>query len=254
MPGQDEDGRQDRWCDACPMRRSASFQDFADGELRFMSELKSEHRRMAAGTDLFLQGTAPTHVFTAFSGWSYRYRLLGDGRRQILGIVLPGDLVGLPGAALGRHVYSLRSATDAEFCALSLSRVHALMAEQVSLAMRMLWLASQEQRKLERLVIALGRCTADEALAGFALDLHERLGRRDLLEEGGRSFAFPLSQAEVADHLGMTVVHLNRVLRRMEERGILVVRRNRMDILDLDRVRAMSCLHEAADDGPHPLL
>ncbi|MGG5811862.1 Crp/Fnr family transcriptional regulator [Falsiroseomonas sp. CW058] len=236
------------------MRRAVGFQDFSDAEFGFMSELKAEHRRVPAGADLFQQDDAPTHVFTAFSGWAYRYRLFGDGRRQILGVVLPGELVGVPGAAFGRHAYAVRAATEAEFCALSLARLPALLREQEGLSMRLLWLSSHEQRMVERLAISLGRCTAEETLAAFSVDLRERLLRRGMTEEGGLSFAFPLGQAEVADHLGMTIVHLNRVLRKLEQQKILVVRRGRMEILDLDRLRKLSCLHEPADMVPQPLL
>lgn len=253
MPGDAEIVRTP-WCEDCPMRRAPGFQDFSDAELDFMSDLKAEHRRLPPGADLFRQGDVPSHIFTAYSGWSIRYRLLGDGRRQILGIVLPGDLVGVPGATFGQHGHALRAVTEAEFCALSLARLPALLQEQEGLAMRLLWLASHQKRMLERLAVTLGRCTADETLAGFAVDLRERLERRGMLDEGGLSFAFPLGQAEIADHLGMTVVHLNRVLRRMEERDILIVRRGRMVIRDLDRLEALSCLHEPQDRAPHPVL
>lgn len=236
------------------MRRSPGFQDFSDAELGFMSGLKAEHRRLPVGTDLFRQGDAPTHLFTAYSGWAYRYRLFGDGRRQLLGVILPGDLIGVPGAAFGRHAYAVRAATEAEFCALPVARLPELLREQEGLSMRLLWLTSHEMRMVDRLAISLGRCTADETLAAFAVDLRERLERRGMLEDGGASFSFPLSQAELSDHLGMTIVHLNRVLRKLEDQKLLIVRRGRMEILDEDRLRALSCLHETADSEPQPLL
>ena len=68
------------------------------------------------------------------------------------------------------------------------------------------------------------------------------------------SFAFPLSQVEVADHLGMTVVHLNRVLRRMEERRILAIRRGRMELLNMGKLQSLSCLYEPSGEETHPLL
>lgn len=236
------------------MRRSPGFQDFTDTELGFMVALKAEHRRVPAGSELFRQGDAPTHLFTAFRGWSYRYRLLGDGRRTILGIALPGDLVGVQGASFGRHTYSVRAATRSEFCALSLDRLPDLLREHEGLAMRLLWLSSHQARMTDRLAIALGTCSAEETVAGFALDLYNRLERRGMLESGGQAFSFPLTQAEIADHLGMTIVHLNRVLRKLDADGIINIRRGRLQIHDLTRLRELSCLHELPDTTSHPLM
>ena len=64
----DAEGTRKFWCVDCPMRRGGGFQDVSDAELDFMSELKAEHRRLPAGTDLFRQGEAPSYIFTAFSG------------------------------------------------------------------------------------------------------------------------------------------------------------------------------------------
>lgn len=242
------------WCEGCPLRRHPGFQDFSDIELDFMATLKAEHRRMPAGTDLFSQGEAPTHIYTVFSGWAYRYRLLGDGRRQILNIVLPGDLLGLPGAAGGRHPHSVRAVTDAEFCALSLSRLPELVQRNDTLPLRLLWLASQEHRMLERLIVAMGLCTTEEAVAGIVVELRDRLERRGMAGPDGLSFECPLSQSEIADHIGVTVVHLNRVLRALEARRLLRFRRGLVEILDKPGLVKLSCLHEAHEGVPEPIL
>ena len=242
------------WCGNCPLRAGAGFQDFTEAELDLIASFKVEHRRVPAGADLFAYGDPATHLFTLYSGWAYRYRLLNGGRRQILGMVLPGELTGTPGAIVGRYGHSLRAATAAEFCVLSFAHLPQVLRDGHGLPMRLLWLAAHEQRMLERVAVTLGRCSAEEALAGFALDLRDRLSRRGLLDPNGLGFAFPLGQAEVADHLGMTVVHLNRVLRRMEERALLRLRRGRLEILDLDGLRALSCVLDPEDAAPHPLL
>jgi CRP-like cAMP-binding protein len=236
------------------LRLLAGFRDFDEAELAFMGQLKLEHRRLPPGADLFEEGEATPHLFTVYSGWAYRYRRLHEGRRQILGVVLPGDLVGLHGVATGRQPHGLRTVTAAEFCVLSFARLPDMLREQGGLALRLLWLASHEQVMLERLAVTLGRCSAEEALASFVLTLRDRLDRRGLLDPGRMSFGFPLSQAQVADHLGMTVVHLNRVLRRMEERNWLTLRRGRMEILDEAKLRALACLHAEMTEAAQPLM
>lgn len=234
------------WCHDCPLRRATGFHEFTETEVGFMHGFKAKHLRLPAGADLFRQGEASTHLFTLFSGWAYRYRLLSDGRRQVMGIMLPGELAGASGATLGRHAHSLRAATQAEFCGLAIDRLPELLRDHAGLAQRLIWLGCFEERKAEEQIVMLGRCGTDGAIASLIVNLHDRLARRGMLDTDG-SFGLPLSQADLADHLGITVVHLNRVLRLLERKAVAVVRRQRVTIIDSKRLRALSCLHEPED-------
>jgi CRP-like cAMP-binding protein len=227
--------------------------DIGNPALDVLSRFKPELRRIPAGHDLVRQGDASTHLFAAARGWSYRYRLFGDGRRKVLGIVLPGEILCVSMPPAGRHSYSVRAATDAEFHALPHARLPVLLRENQAFATRLLSLLCQEAHINERLAIALGRCSAEETLAGFVLDLKERLERGGMLEPEDQCFMLPLSQAEIADHLGMTVVHLNRTLRRLEDDRVIAIRRGRVEILDEQRLRELSCLHEQNDDEREPV-
>src|SRR5437879_4055766 len=81
-------------CDSCPLRAFPALRDFNAEELAFMNGFKSGELAIEAGTTLLLQGTNSAHLYTVLTGWAFRYKMLSDGRRQILNYALPADLVG----------------------------------------------------------------------------------------------------------------------------------------------------------------
>src|SRR5690242_13971610 len=89
------------WCDACPLRQFPLFRDFSPDELRFMRKAKTAHLVAPAQTTLIREGEQSSQVFTLFTGWAVRYKILADGRRQILNVLLPGDTIGLYAALIG---------------------------------------------------------------------------------------------------------------------------------------------------------
>lgn len=209
-----------------------------------ISGLKTEHRRAAGSSDLYRQGDSPAFFYALRSGWAYRYRLLGDGRRQILGIVLPGDLVGVEALVFPFHDHALRAATDIEVQVIDPARLRVALAEQSGLAYRLLAILAEERSRTDRHLTVVARCAACQALATVVMDLYDRLIRLGMLPTGETTFACPLDQSELADHVGITVVHLNRVLRQMRQRGLLAIRRRLVEISDAAGLRKLSCLQE----------
>jgi CRP/FNR family transcriptional regulator len=101
--------------------------------------------------------------------------------------------------------------------------------------LRVAHLVDRERRWLEDLTIALGRCNAEQRVALLLLDLHSRLRSRKLIE--ATAFRLPLTQAEIGDHLGLTVVHVNRVLRSLREQAIVSISHGVATIHNLERLR-----------------
>ncbi len=96
-------------CEKCPLRGKAVFRQFSETELEFVKEFKAGELSVEGGTTVLLEGTNSAHLYTVLSGWAFRYKMLPDGRRQILNFALPGDLVGSVGrrTALERTAYLL---------------------------------------------------------------------------------------------------------------------------------------------------
>jgi CRP-like cAMP-binding protein len=226
------------WCHDCPLRRSTAFQDFAPEDLRFIASFKSQHRFSLAHSDLILDGEKQSGFATLFSGWAFSYKILFDGRRQILGILLPGDTIGLDAVVFGQAQSSVQALTDVATCVFEVRSLAELCATRPSIVHRMLWRASEERRRLERQLTSVGVGTARERLIAFLLDLHARLRNRGLAS--GPAFAMPLTQHQIADHLGVNVVHINRVLRGLREEGLLSVQEHTVVLRDPEALRKLS--------------
>src|ERR1700745_1434003 len=97
-------------CAQCPLRAlHGIFRDFTPEELGFVSNFKSGELRVGAGSSILLQGTNSAHLFTVLDGWAFRYKMLPDGRRQILNYALPGDFIGLQSSVLDEMDHSVEA-------------------------------------------------------------------------------------------------------------------------------------------------
>src|SRR6185312_13898761 len=99
-------------CDLCPLRRRPSLRKFTAEELDFVKEFKVDELRVGAGSSFLQQGASSEHLYTVLQGWAFRYKMLDDGRRQILNYALPADLVGLQGAVMREMEHSVEALTN----------------------------------------------------------------------------------------------------------------------------------------------
>jgi CRP-like cAMP-binding protein len=151
-------------------------------------------------------------------------RYLPDGRRQVIGLLLPGDLVGNCRQCRPVSVSTVVSLTAVEFCAAPLAALHPSLGEAyaVSHALDEAYLIAQ--------VMRLGRLNAEERLADLLLELLERLNTCDTA--GSDNFRLPLSQEVLSDTLGLSSVHFNRTLQRLRHRGDITFKTGLMTIAD----------------------
>jgi len=217
-------------CERCPLRRQQAFRGFSRDELDFVQDFKQGELEVAAGTTIYAEGSESAHLYTVLAGWAFRYKLLEDGRRQILNYALPGDLLGLQTAVLGSLEHSAEALSDLKLCVFERKRVFDLFAQFPSLAFDVTWLASREERLLDESLISIGRRTAVERIANLLLALIER-GRMAGLENGN-SLRVPLTQYHIADSLGLSLVHTNRTLRRLAKDGLVSWRPSEVDVLE----------------------
>jgi CRP-like cAMP-binding protein len=192
--------------------------------------------KAAAGVDVTCEGDRCESVRMFLSGWACRYKALEDGRRQIVSFILPGD-------TCDAHIYllsvmdhsiaALTPITYAEFDSVAFERlmsVHASVAEAFhceTLAARAI------QREW---AINLGRRDALERVAHIICELFERLQVVGLVE--GNTFAFPVTQMDLADATGLSTVHLNRTLQELRAAGLITLRDRSLTIVDAQTLRS----------------
>ncbi len=234
------------WCDTCQLRQTCGGEDFLPGDLAFMATFKVVHERVWEGTELLRENHPIPLLLTLYSGWAFRSRMLPSGERQILSVLLPGDLIGIETLFPGPQGQSVEAATDVTFCVFDSKRFDELLSRK-TLAKRLLTLLTLDQQQLcDRLTI-IGTCDAPRNLAHFVCDLYDRLQSRRMVQ--GLRFRLPLTARRLADACGLTTVHLHRTLRHLREQGVFRFEAGWVEIQDLARLRALSPLNRPASEA-----
>ena len=178
------------------------------------------------------EGDILTKMFTLYSGWAICFKLLADGRRQILSFLLPGDSILLESLCFPDEPlpYSVKSLTDISVCAFALNEMIELTSSteaqnrSVAKAMR------KHCAAMNRRLVDIGRRSAIGRVAQLILEIEDRLGERDQVRDG--AFHFPMRQEHMADALGLTTVYVNRTLDRLRKEGVIDFKRDRMKIIN----------------------
>lgn len=171
-------------------------------------------------------------IYRLKSGWMSRSRVLSDGRQQIIMVFLPGDLLGLKTMLLDRQPDSIQCLGRATVQELGYERALELARTDPDVSLRYMWQLAEDERRLHNWVVALGRGSAVERIATLMLDFRGRLMQAGLVDDD--QFHLPMTQEQLGDHLGLTVVHVNRTLKRLREEEILTVRTGHAQIHDVD--------------------
>jgi CRP-like cAMP-binding protein len=220
-----------------------SFRDFEPQELQFVSSFKTGELVAESGTTLLSEGSHSAHLYTLLSGWAFRYKTLPDGRRQILNYMLPGDLVGLQGSVIGEMQHSVEALSPLVLCVFQRDRLSELFRNHPGLGFDITWLAAQEERMLDDHLLSLGRRSAMERAAYLLAFLYHRGAAVGLT--GSPTLYLPITQMHVADTLGLSIVHTNKTLRKLADRGLIRWLDRSCEVIDVDGLMAL-----AKWDGP----
>lgn len=223
-------------CSQCRHRNGVGFDGHSESDAQFMTGFKIG--RGALQTGEWVEGDAARPILlTLYSGWAIRLAKGRPAERGFLGVALPGDLIGLETLFTARGGLRLQALTDITFCQFEPARWRELvdrssLAERVHRAQALARLEAEERQAAATSLSATGN------LCHFVLTLYDALRRRKLAREG--SFHLPLNRKQLAAALGLTAIHLRRVLTSLEESGVLTFRDARVTLLNPARVRALA--------------
>lgn len=193
-------------------------------------------RRVAGGEEIVREGEAPQAVSVLVEGLACRHRSLPDGRRQIMAYLLPGDLLDLHALIMGEMDHSICALTPCKIALAPHQRMTETM-EQFPELERALWRDTLIDAALAReWLVGLGRRSAYGRIAHLLSEVTERLDTAGLGEGG--VIELPLTQQELADSLGLSLVHVNRVLQRLRASGLISLGRGALQIVDRDGLKA----------------
>jgi CRP-like cAMP-binding protein len=205
-------------CFECALRRTGAFKPINDLELAFINEMKRDHLVCPPGGEIIAAGQDQAELYTLYAGWAIRCKTLPDGRRQILNILLPGDLIGLQGAMFEAAAYSVEAITEVQLCLLPRRKMWSLFENMPELAFDVTWLGSREESIVDENLTSTGQRTAAERIAALIIQLYKRLNVLGMVVNG--AMPFPLTQQHIADTLGLSLVHTNKSLAKLRKLGM----------------------------------
>jgi CRP-like cAMP-binding protein len=238
-------------CADCALRRLPIFKPVTPSELQFIERMKTADEKLAAGATIIAPGATTAELYTLYSGWAFRYKMLSDNRRQILSFLLPGDLIGLQPAMFDAVQHGVEALTPVHLCVMPRRGVWPLYREMPELAFDVTWLGARSEALVDESLLSAGRRTADERVAALLIGLFKRARSLGMTE--GNDVDLPLTQQHLADALGLSLVHTNKTLAKLRRYGLYSRSGSRFTMLNLKALQRLSELVDA-DLAPRPLI
>ena len=198
------------------------------------------------------EGQSDRSAYILARGWVCSYKLLPGGTRQIVDFQIPGDFLGLRSVLFRTADHNIEPVTEVEASEVITSDLTDTFTRSPRLATAMLWAASRDEAMVVEHLINLGRRDALQRTAHFLLELGARLMLVGLGTKAG--YDCPLSQYLLADALGLSAVHINRVLRQLREEGLLTFRDGKVIFDNFDGLVALAEFDLTYLDQAGPLL
>lgn len=207
-----------------------------DDDARALLGLCRDTRVVHDGRDVIAERERPDHVHLIVDGWAARYKLLHDGSRQITAFLLPGDIDDLHANLLRQSDHGIVALTPLRVAFVAPDALEQLMTSRPGVARALRWSMLVDKAILRAWLVNVGRRDAKARVMHLFCELRERLVVLGFAKNDPAPF--PLTQEEIGDALGLTPVHVNRVLQRMRADGLIVLHRRLLQVRDFDRLAA----------------
>ena len=213
-------------------RKIASYVSLGPEELQSVSDLYRRRRKIKPGLSLVHQGETDASAYIMADGWALSYKILTDGSRQIVNFQIPGDFLGVRSVLFRTSDHNVEPITPIEASEVTKNELFQTFAKTPRLATAVLWAVSRDEAMVVEHLVGIGQRPAAERTAHLLLELGARLKLVGLGDRGG--FICPLTQYHLADALGLTPVHVNRVLREIREAGLMTFQSGKVTFDDYD--------------------
>jgi CRP-like cAMP-binding protein len=206
------------------------FATLSEGDVAALVAATANVRSYAPRHDLIREGDRPGHVFVVLEGWVCRYKILPNGTRQILAFLMPGDCCDLNIGLLAEMDHSIQTIGPARVATIERAAMDALLDSRRGIAKAMYKSQLIDEGTMRAWITSMGRRASIERVAHLMCELYLRARNIGLTSE--TELELPLSQSLLADSLGMTAVHLNRVLKQLRLTGAMTLKRGSLTIAD----------------------
>lgn len=207
-------------------------------DIKAFGALLDGDRTLPRGHDLVIEGVECRNLYFVRDGSAIRYRLLRNSKRQVVSVLLPGDVAGLLGSFFERAAYSVTAITDLIVNKCSLESYVHFCHERPQFALALSWIAVREAALNAEHIVNLGRRTPIERLSHFLLELQSRL--RAVGRAKDERFTLPFSQHVMADVLGLSVPHLNKMMQQLRSNKLIADEGRRVTFLDVEALKELA--------------
>ncbi len=221
-------------CSSCHLRDLCLPCGMSGSDMDRLDTLKFARRKVKAGQTLYREGDRFQFIYAVRAGTLKSSLMLQDGREQVSGFYIAGELVGLDGVAQGAHASATMALEDSEICAIPFAHLSDLAAGASSMQHVITRLMSREITREHSLMMLLGSMNAEERLAAFLLNLSQRYAARGYSD---REFHLRMSRAEIGSYLGMKLETVSRTFSAFQQLGILEVDKRHVRIVDMEALK-----------------
>jgi CRP/FNR family transcriptional regulator, anaerobic regulatory protein len=239
-------------CFACPVRQLNVFKQLPNELVAAIENYRSEQILLSSKEFLYKQGDIHSNTYTLFSGWIMLYKTLDNGSRQILRYALPGDFLSFQAGGDSPINHTAQALTECSLCVFPRSSILGMFANHPELASQIAWITARDMNSSHEYLINIGRKNAKERMAYLLLDLYNRLHNQVLQPDS--SMALPMTQEDIADTIGLTLVHVNRTLRALREDGLISLNQHKLTILNYTALAELAGFSSDGQPGSQPLL
>jgi CRP-like cAMP-binding protein len=212
-----------------------------DGDLAALAALLERRVVARKAKDIIVEGYQYKVLHVVESGFAIRYKLLHSGKRQIINVIMPGDIIGFPACFYEQAVFSVTAISDMSLHHVPLDDFADLCLAHANIATALVWFTAREAAIYAEHIIDAGRREPLERLAHFLLEMLTRLQAIGLASES--SFVMPLSQEGIGDVVGLSAPHVNRMLAELKREGLIAMTGPEVTILDRAALQILGEFH-----------
>jgi len=225
------------------LRKLSALHTISDEEAAALLAAISHTRDIKRGDDIAEDGSEPKHSTVVIEGIACRYKQFHDGRRQILSFQYPGDITDLYSYVLKKLDHAVGALTHCRVSHIPHTAIQALCEQYPNLAYALWRDTLVDTSKLHASIASLGVRSSKERLAHFLAEQHVRMAAIGLVELG-QSASFGITQSDLADATGLSLVHVNKTLKKLKDDGLVSWNRHRLTILNWDGLKEAALFDE----------
>jgi CRP/FNR family transcriptional regulator len=223
-------------CSECRLRGLCLPAGLSEADLRQFGALVFSHRRVKQGQALYRFGDPCGSVYLVRSGFIKTVVLHPDGREQVSGFYMAGDMLGLDGIATGKHASDATALTDSDICVVPYERLETLSHEAQTVQRHLYRMLSQEVVRKQSMMLLLGSMRAEERVATFLLNLSQRFTAQGF---SASDFILRMTRDEIGSLLGMKLETVSRIFSKFQKASLIRIEGKHVRILSIEGLRAM---------------